>query len=152
MTDVLIAGRNPLRLCVAGRVHEVAEQAAGQGAFALVIDGATVTGWRYRAGDAVYLRIAGRSFTIPLSEPTAAGETAASSTGELRAPLPGTVVDIAVSPGASVRRGDTLLTIESMKVQMALPSPRDGVVAAVHVAVNTAFERDTLLVALLAEV
>jgi biotin carboxyl carrier protein len=146
--DVAIAGRNPLRLRIGDRLHEVVEQPAGPDAFALVIDGRTLTGWRYRAGNTVHVRVAGRSFTVALPEPTVAAVTAAASGSELRAPLPGTVVDMPVGIGAAVRRGDTLLTIESMKVQMALPSPCDGVVAAVHAVLNVAFERDALLVVL----
>jgi 3-methylcrotonyl-CoA carboxylase alpha subunit len=145
---VMIAGRSPLRLRIAGQLHDVAEQPSASGAFCIVIDGHTHAGWRYRAGNVVHVRLAGRTFTVSLPDPSAATAFASASGRELRAPLPGTVVAIGTQPGAVVRRGDTLLTIESMKVQMALPAPGDGVVETVHVVANAVFERDALLVVL----
>jgi 3-methylcrotonyl-CoA carboxylase alpha subunit len=42
------------------------------------------------------------------------------------------VISVAVEPGQAVHRGDVLLVLEAMKVQMRLTAPRDGVVAAVN--------------------
>ncbi|HSV33941.1 MAG TPA: biotin carboxylase N-terminal domain-containing protein [Ramlibacter sp.] len=53
--------------------------------------------------------------------------------GELRAPFNGKVIAVQVSPGAAVLRGDTLLVIESMKLEHVLGASRDGIVKAVHV-------------------
>ncbi|MEP6791781.1 MAG: biotin/lipoyl-containing protein, partial [Ramlibacter sp.] len=57
----------------------------------------------------------------------------AAGAGELRAPFNGKVIAVKVAPGARVARGDTLLVIESMKLEHALAATRDGVVKAVHV-------------------
>lgn len=51
----------------------------------------------------------------------------------LKAPLPGTIVSIEVKPGQSVKKGDTLLTLEAMKMKNAIRSDVDGVIADVHV-------------------
>ena len=40
--------------------------------------------------------------------------------------MPGSVVEIHKQAGRAVQRGETLVTIESMKLQMALVAPRDG--------------------------
>jgi 3-methylcrotonyl-CoA carboxylase alpha subunit len=48
------------------------------------------------------------------------------------APMPGRVVSVAVVVGQAVARGEVLLVLEAMKVQMRLPAPRDGVVLAVN--------------------
>lgn len=63
-----------------------------------------------------------------------AGKTSAAT--ELRAPFNGKVIRLAVQPGDKVARGDTLLTLESMKLEHALTAPRDAVVAAVAVEVG----------------
>ncbi|MBC7604347.1 MAG: ATP-grasp domain-containing protein, partial [Ramlibacter sp.] len=52
---------------------------------------------------------------------------------ELRAPFNGKVIAIKATAGAAVVRGDTLLVLESMKLEHALCASRDGVVEAIHV-------------------
>ncbi len=49
------------------------------------------------------------------------------------APMPGTVVTVAVQPGQKVAKGDPLVSIEAMKMESMLAAERDGVVAAIHV-------------------
>ena len=51
---------------------------------------------------------------------------------DLSAPMPATVVKLLVEPGATVRRGETLLMLEAMKMELPVRAPRDGVVAALH--------------------
>jgi 3-methylcrotonyl-CoA carboxylase alpha subunit/geranyl-CoA carboxylase alpha subunit len=65
-------------------------------------------------------------------EPAGQGASAAAA-GELRAPFNGKVIAVQARPGAAVARGDTLLVLESMKLEHALGAARDGVVKAVHV-------------------
>jgi len=56
----------------------------------------------------------------------------AGSGHELSSPMPATVVRILVVPGAHVSRGDALITLEAMKMELAIRAPRDGVVSAIH--------------------
>jgi 3-methylcrotonyl-CoA carboxylase alpha subunit/geranyl-CoA carboxylase alpha subunit len=62
-----------------------------------------------------------------------AASDAATVANELRAPFNGKVIAIKAQPGAMVTRGDTLLVLESMKLEHALGASRDGVVKSVHV-------------------
>jgi len=62
-------------------------------------------------------------------ESTASGGTAAAQ--ELRAPFNGKVIAVHATPGQTVKRGDTLLVIESMKLEHAVNAPHDAVLAAV---------------------
>jgi len=57
-----------------------------------------------------------------------AGEGAASD-GVILSPMPGKIVSVAVEAGQSVSKGQTLLTLEAMKMEHALAAPFDGVVA-----------------------
>lgn len=55
---------------------------------------------------------------------------------DLAAPMPATVVRVLVEPGATVARGDTLIVLEAMKMELPIRAPRDGVVKSVHCAVG----------------
>ena len=57
-----------------------------------------------------------------------AGEGAASD-GAILSPMPGKIVSVAVAAGEAVRKGQTLLILEAMKMEHALVAPFDGVVA-----------------------
>ncbi|MDB5871090.1 MAG: biotin/lipoyl-binding protein [Ramlibacter sp.] len=65
-------------------------------------------------------------------EPAGTGSGAAAA-NELRAPFNGKVIAVKAQPGATVVRGDTLLVLESMKLEHALGASRDGVIKSVHV-------------------
>jgi len=53
----------------------------------------------------------------------------AASDGAILSPMPGKIVSVAVEAGQSVVKGQTLLTLEAMKMEHALAAPFDGVVA-----------------------
>ncbi len=55
------------------------------------------------------------------------------ASGSLLAPMPGTVVKVAVEPGASVAAGDVVLVLEAMKMQHTVAAPTDGTVTEVNV-------------------
>ena len=64
----------------------------------------------------------------PVSAPTASGE------GEpVNSPMPGTILDIKVSAGQSVSKGDVLVILEAMKMENEICADKDGVVGAVLV-------------------
>lgn len=65
-----------------------------------------------------------------------------------RAPMPGSVIQVAVNAGDAVVAGDMMMIIESMKLETVIKAPRDGVIEAVHLAVGQTFERDAALVSL----
>ncbi len=71
-------------------------------------------------------------------------------TGELqiRSPMPGLVVAVPVSEGEQVAQGQTLLVLESMKMQNELRAPRDGVVNRVWVQPGQSVEQGKPLMAL----
>ncbi len=61
------------------------------------------------------------------------------------APMPGMVASIAVNPGQQVKEGETLLTLEAMKMFAAITAPRAGVVEEVGVKVGDSVEAKDLL-------
>lgn len=54
----------------------------------------------------------------------------------VKAPMPGKILSVAVSAGQAVKKGETLLILEAMKMQNEIAAPHDAVVADVRVAAN----------------
>ena len=59
--------------------------------------------------------------------------------------MPGMVSSVAARVGQTVHRGDTLMTLEAMKMELAIRAERDGVVKAVHVSPGTPINAKELL-------
>lgn len=55
----------------------------------------------------------------------------------ITAPMPGTIVDIKVSEGQSVKSGQILLILEAMKMENEIVSPKDGVISKIHTSKKT---------------
>ncbi len=65
---------------------------------------------------------------------------------EIKAPMPGLVLDIKVSEGSVVKKGDVLLVLEAMKMENNLKSPSDGIVKKIVAKKGTAVEKNQLLI------
>ena len=81
--------------------------------------------------------------------PAAAPKAAPAAAGaQVKSPLPGSVVKVCVSEGQDVKKGDTLLILESMKMENPILAEQDGKVAQVAVAAGQTVMQDDLLVVL----
>ena len=65
---------------------------------------------------------------------------------EVKAPMPGLVLDVLVSPGDSVEIGQKILVLEAMKMENAIKSPTAGVVASVNVSKGQAVDKNFILI------
>ena len=65
----------------------------------------------------------------PAAAPKAAPSAGANS---VKAPLPGNILKVKVSQGASVKKGDLLCVLEAMKMENEILAPSDGTVSAVY--------------------
>jgi biotin carboxyl carrier protein len=59
--------------------------------------------------------------------------TPSSDSKEIRAPMPGLILDVSVKAGDKVSYGQNLLALEAMKMKNAIRAPRDGVISCVSV-------------------
>lgn len=72
--------------------------------------------------------------TPPAARPGgAAPATGGGGRDKMTAPMPGVLLSIDTSVGASVKRGDTLMVLEAMKMKNELKAPKDGVIAEIYV-------------------
>ncbi len=66
--------------------------------------------------------------------PKAEQEKVEAGMSAIKAPLPGTINDIKVKPGQAVKKGDTVVVLEAMKMENNIDADRDGKIAEVRVA------------------
>ena len=71
---------------------------------------------------------------------------AAKKVNNIKAPMPGLVLNIIVKEGDTVKKGDALLVLEAMKMENILKSPTDGVVKRIAVNKGVAVEKNQLLI------
>jgi biotin carboxyl carrier protein len=62
--------------------------------------------------------------------------------------MPGTVLNVKVTQGQSVKKGDILIILEAMKMENEITAPRDGVVSQIVAAKGAAVDTDAPLVIL----
>lgn len=115
------------RLCEAGHDEFILE--SGHGKFRMV---------GLKQGKRRALWVDGK--TLHYEIVTGASKDAASNEGGLAALIPAVVKTIHVQPGQDVRRGDRLVTLESMKMVMHIVAPRDGQIQAILCQLGQAVE------------
>lgn len=84
----------------------------------------------------------------PSGRAAAARRTAGSAGGAITAPMPATVLKVHVKAGDAVKKGDTLVLLEAMKMELPLRAPGDGTVAAVRCREGELVQADAVLVEL----
>jgi biotin carboxyl carrier protein len=159
---VAAGGRGAVRTVVLEETGRVAE-VSGSGAIRRIsIDGRTFEACVVPAGrpsgadrgDVRYdVTIAGRLYAVSLVDSlrsTGDGARAAGTDGpsEIRAVMPGKVVEVLVGAGATVAAGQGLVVVEAMKMENEITAPRPGTVSQVKVRSGEAVEAGALLVVL----
>lgn len=92
-----------------------------------------------------------RSFASPSTEGTAsaaktANPTAPKGVGNIKAPLPGTILNVYVREGDAVKVGDKLLLLEAMKMENNINSDKEGKIVSIKVrAGDSVLEGDILI-------
>jgi biotin carboxyl carrier protein len=88
--------------------------------------------------------IDGAKVSQTVTESQAAQETNGEDE-ELRCPMPGTILDIKVTQGSRVKRGDVLFILEAMKMENEISAPKDGVVTQISIAKGASVATNDLL-------
>lgn len=65
---------------------------------------------------------------------------------EIKAPMPGLILDIPIKVGQEVKEDDALLILEAMKMENILTAPRDGIIKSISVKKGEAVEKNQLLI------
>ena len=84
----------------------------------------------------------------PATAPVAAPAPVAAGSVKIAAPMSGTVTKVLVKAGDAVKKGDTLIAFEAMKMEQEIKAPEDGTVASVSVSVGANMNQGDILVSL----
>lgn len=71
---------------------------------------------------------------------------AAQVVNDIKAPMPGLILDVQVTEGQEVQEGDYLIVLEAMKMENTLTAPRDGVVKSISVKKGQTVDKNQLLI------
>jgi biotin carboxyl carrier protein len=113
----------------------------------LLIDGERVTAYVSSDNTKRWVTVNGRTFV--LTKQSGARKTASGhhhAAGKLTAPMPGQIRAVNVSEGDSVTKGQTLLVLEAMKMEIRIQAPMDGMVSKLLVKQGQTVEREQALV------
>ncbi|MBE7536457.1 MAG: biotin/lipoyl-binding protein [Anaerolineales bacterium] len=120
---------------------------AENGKLDLLIDGERVVAFISADGAKRWVTINGRTFMLTKqSGVRKRGGGGQQSAGGLTAPMPGQVRAVNVSEGESVTKGQTLLVLEAMKMEIRIQAPMDGVVKKLLVKQGQTVEREQTLI------
>jgi biotin carboxyl carrier protein len=100
------------------------------GRFLVERDGRRRVAYGVRTGGRTWVFLDGEVTIIEPASPSGGRAAAADDLGSLSAPMPATVVAIAVKPGQRVAAGDVLIRLEAMKMELPVRAPRDATVIA----------------------
>jgi biotin carboxyl carrier protein len=81
-----------------------------------------------------------------LLEKMGMSEAAASKINNIKAPMPGLIIDLKVKVGDTVNAGDQLLILEAMKMENVLKSPGGGTIKAIKIKKGDSVEKGQILI------
>lgn len=131
------------------------QQLSEGGTLSLLIDHRSLEAIVEERDDAWEVLLHGELYTVQVQDERAyrlaqaRGQLAdASGAVVIRSPMPGLILNVLVEEGARVEKGETVVILESMKMENELKASRDGVVTRVHVSNGDSVEKNQELVAI----
>jgi biotin carboxyl carrier protein len=124
----------------------------GEGVFRVEIDGRSEIVYVAASGDHRWAFWNGHVFRDSRAADAAAAARSArprtATAQSLTAPMPATVIKVLVTPGATVKKGDTVIVLEAMKMELPIRAPADATVTAVHCREGELVQPDATLIEL----
>lgn len=126
---------------------------SGEGEGRLALDGRVVPFYYATVDEQIEVWVDGRTYRFEFAAATRSRRSASrpahiAASGEITAPMPGTIQKILVGPGDRVAAGDALVVMISMKMEMTLSAPFASTVTAVECRAGRLVEMGALLVTL----
>lgn len=138
---------NGFRARLNGEEREIQVLRVADGELTLMIAGKPQTIYFALDGAKRFVAVNGKTYALSVANNTRARGDRAHAPGDddaIRSPMPGQVRVLSVTQGENVEKGQTLLVIEAMKMEIRIPAPRGGQVK-VLVQVGESVEREQVL-------
>jgi biotin carboxyl carrier protein len=133
------------RATIGDRVYLVQARQIQNGGWLFDLDNHRIAAYTAAQGEQRYVNMLGRNYTLTVPNQRGSRRKSASASGDLTAQMPGQVLDVLVAEGDTVERGQTLLILEAMKMEIRVTAPRDGVVKRLLTAKGDVVERGQAL-------
>lgn len=114
----------------------------------LTLFGETQRVFTAQDGNKLFIHLDGKSHQVDIASAFGDGDEVGVGGGSIRAPMPGVVLEVYAALGQAVNAGDTLLLIESMKLQTEIKASVTGVVQKVDLEAGASFDKGQLLIAI----
>ena len=126
------------RYTIDGNKYEVAINEVNDTTAKVTVNGAEYTvEWEKPVEEKPVVKVqpvAAKPAAAAAATPAAAPAAAAVNGHAIKTPLPGVIIDVKVNVGDAVKKGDTVVVLEAMKMENNINADRDGKVTAVQVA------------------
>lgn len=143
--DITPTGKS-YRATMEDKTVDVEILGAQDGQLNLLIDGERVTAHVSSDNAKRWVTINGQTVLLTKSSGTKRSGGKHEHSGELTAPMPGQVRAVNVNEGDAVTKGQTLMVLEAMKMEMKIQAPSDGTVSKLFVKQNETVEREQILI------
>ncbi len=139
-----------------GAVYPIDLRAIDEATFSLLINHASHEALVEADNGEIQVLLRGRLYVARVEDERASrlGQSGAGlhgGSGEvtIKSPMPGLIVSIAVAEGQTVKKGQTVIVLESMKMENELKAPRDGTITSIKVTPRQSVEQHQPLVVLM---
>ena len=127
---------------------EIIRADAERGRLELLIDGERVIAYVSSDNAKRWVTVNGQTVMLTKSSGVKRSGAGHDHASELTAPMPGVIRGVNVGEGESVTKGQTLMALEAMKMEIRIQAPFDGVVKSLAAKVGQTVEREQILIVL----
>jgi biotin carboxyl carrier protein len=138
-----------VRVAITDRVYEASVIHSRAGEVTFRVDGITHTAFVTDDGSTRYVAIAGDVFELKKPDARRARRKQHHGEDNLTASMPGQITKVLVREGDAVQRGQPLIVLEAMKMEIKIAAPHDGRVAKVLVRQGQVVDRGQYLIELI---
>jgi len=143
------------QITIDGVAHPIDLRAINEATFSLLMNNASHEALVETSNGEIQVQLRGRLYTARVEDERASrlsrsvgGLHAGSGEVTIKSPMPGLIVAIAVTEGQIVAKGQTIIVLESMKMENELKAPRDGTITSIKISPRQSVEQHQPLVVL----
>ncbi len=145
--EIIPSGKS-YRATIAGQTVDVEILQSEDGKLDLLVDGKHVIAYVSSENAKRWVTVNGQTFMLIKASGARKSAGGHHAAGEMTAPMPGQIRAVNVSEGDEVVKGQTLLLLEAMKMEVRVQAPKEGIVRKLFVKQGQTVERDQVLIEL----